>query len=130
MAQRAGSGVTQHLPNSSGQPKHVCGQVKCPKHVCLVAWLGEQLLEKQILKIILEVLWQNDINSYQYNMSNSSQYTMSNTSFHFRQTFLLSAHSSQSHATSYLSLMSHDRVNNKCNMSKRLMLKMTNLCNT
>ena len=59
-------------------------------------------------------------------MSNSSQYKMSNTSFHFRHSFLLSAHSSQSHTTSYLSLMPHDWVNNKCKWSKRLTLKMAN----
>ena len=40
---------------------------------------------------------------------------LSNTSFWFRHKFLLSAHSSQSHTTSCSSLMSHHRVNNKCN---------------
>ena len=43
---------------------------------------------------------------------------MSNTSFCFRHRFLLSAHSSQSHATSCLSLMFHHWVNNKCNRVK------------
>ena len=42
---------------------------------------------------------------------------MSNTSFHFRHMFLLSACSSQSHATC-LSLMSHYEINNKCNWVK------------
>ena len=43
---------------------------------------------------------------------------MINTSFHFRQTFLLSARSSQSHTTSCSSLMSHHQVNYKCNRVK------------
>ena len=43
---------------------------------------------------------------------------MSNTSFHFRHMLLLSAHSSQSHATSCSSLMSHHQVNNTCNRVK------------
>ena len=42
---------------------------------------------------------------------------MSNTSFRF-DTFLLSARSSQSLATSCSGLMSHHRVNNKCNRVK------------
>ena len=42
---------------------------------------------------------------------------MSNTSFHFRHTFLLSAHFSPSHVISCSSLMSHHQVNNKCNNS-------------
>ena len=40
-----------------GWSKCACGWVKFQKYVCLVAWLGEQLLEKQILKIILVILW-------------------------------------------------------------------------
>ena len=40
--------------------------VKLPKYVCLIARLGEQLFEKQILKIVLESLIKC-INSYQYN---------------------------------------------------------------
>ena len=32
-----------------------------------VARLGKQLLEKQILKIVINLLWQNGINSCQYN---------------------------------------------------------------
>ena len=44
-------------------------RAKFPKYVCLVAWLGEQLLKKQILKIILDILWYNGINSYQYNIA-------------------------------------------------------------
>ena len=52
---------------SFGWPKCVSRWVKFPKYVCLVARLGKQLLEKQILKIILDILWQNGINSYQYN---------------------------------------------------------------
>ena len=43
---------------------------------------------------------------------------MSNTSFRFKHIFLLSAHSSQCHATLCASLMSHHRVNNKCNRVK------------
>ena len=43
---------------------------------------------------------------------------MSNTSFHFRHMFLLSACSSQSHATCW-SLMSHYEINNKCNRVKK-----------
>ena len=43
---------------------------------------------------------------------------MINTSFRFRQTFLLSARSSQSHTTSCSSLMSHHQVNYKCNRVK------------
>ena len=43
---------------------------------------------------------------------------MSNTSFCFRRKFLLSAHTSQIHATSCLSLISHHQVNNKCNRVK------------
>ena len=43
---------------------------------------------------------------------------MSNTSFHFRHTFLLPTRSSQSNVTSCLCLMSHHRVNNKCNRIK------------
>ena len=41
----------------------VLGNQKVPageknfQNMCLVAWLGEQLLEKQILKIILGILW-------------------------------------------------------------------------
>ena len=49
--------------------------------------------------------YQNGIRSYQYN-----------TSFHFRHVFLLPAHSSQSRTTLCCSLMSHHRVNNKCNI--------------
>ena len=52
--------------NGFGGPKCVCGRIKFPKYVCLVAPLGEQLVEKQILKI-LDILWWNGINSYQYN---------------------------------------------------------------
>ena len=48
----------------------------------------------------------------------SIQYNMSNMSFRFKYTFLLSACSSQSHATSCLSLMFHNRVNNKRNRVK------------
>ena len=48
----------------------------------------------------------------------SIQYSMSNMSFRFKYTFLLSACSSQSHATSCLSLMFHNRVNNKRNRVK------------
>ena len=43
---------------------------------------------------------------------------MSNTYFRFRHTFLLSVHSSQSHATWCLNLMSHHWINNKCNRVK------------
>ena len=45
-------------------------------------------------------------------------YNLSNTSFSFRHTFLLSARSSQSHATSCSSFMSHHWDNNKCNRVK------------
>ena len=41
--------------------------------------------------------------------------SMSNTSFHFRHPLLLSSPSSQSHAISYSSPMSHYQVTNKCN---------------
>ena len=34
----------------------VCGRVKFPKYVCLVAQLGEQLLEKQTLKTIFDIV--------------------------------------------------------------------------
>ena len=44
--------------------------------------------------------------------------SMSINSFCFRHTFPLSAHCSQSHATSCSSLMCHHRVNNKCNRVK------------
>ena len=44
------------LPNGFGKPKCVCRQVKFPKYVCLVTQLGKQLLEKQILKIILDII--------------------------------------------------------------------------
>ena len=47
--------------------------------------------------------------------------------FLFWHMFLLSACSSQSHATSCMSHMSHHRVNNKCNRVKRTTLKMANL---
>ena len=50
------SGVTQHLSHSFGQPKCDCRQVKFPKYVCLVTRLGEQLLEKQILTFVLDIL--------------------------------------------------------------------------
>ena len=50
------NGVTLHLPDGFGGPKCVCGWVKFPKYTCLVAQLGQQLLEKQILKIILDIL--------------------------------------------------------------------------
>ena len=43
----------------------------------------------------------------------SVEYSMSNTSLHFRHMFLLSACSSQNHATSCSSLMSHYWVNIK-----------------
>ena len=43
---------------------------------------------------------------------------MSNISFCFRPAFLLSARSCQGHATSCSSLVSHHRVNNKCNRVK------------
>ena len=59
----------------------------------------------------------------------SIQYSMSNMSFRFKYTFLLSACSSQSHATSCLSLMFHNRVNNK-RKSERKALKMADLCPT
>ena len=45
-------------------------------------------------------------------------YSMINTSFPSRHTLPLLAHSSQNHATSCSSLMSHHRVNNKCNRVK------------
>ena len=90
----------------------VCLQVKFPKYVSLVARLGKQLLEKQILKIILRY---SLIKWYQFL---SIQYGMCNTSFHFKHLFLLPACSSQSHATSCSSLMSYHRVNNKCNRVK------------
>ena len=51
------SGVTQHFPYGFERPKCVCEQVKFPKYVCLVAQLGEKLLEKQIMKFILNILW-------------------------------------------------------------------------
>ena len=44
---------------------------------------------------------------------------MSDTSVNLRHTFLLSARSSQSHATSCSNLMSYCWVNNKCNRVKR-----------
>ena len=49
------SGVTNHWPDGFEQPKCVCRRVKIPKYVCLVARLGEQLLEKQVLKFILDI---------------------------------------------------------------------------
>ena len=76
---------------------------KISKNVCL-AQLGKQFLEKQILKIILDILWKNGINSYE--------------NVCFRQTFLLPACSTHSQATWYSSLMSHHQVNNKCNWVK------------
>ena len=48
--------------------------------------------------------------------------------FSFRDMFLLPAYSSRSHATTCL--MSHHRVNSKCNGVKRIALKMVNLCPT
>ena len=62
-----GSRVTYHSPNGFGRPKYVCGLVRFPKYVCFVARLGKQLLEKQVLKIVINLLWQNGINSCQYN---------------------------------------------------------------
>ena len=96
---------------------------KISKYVCLVAQLGEQLPEIQILKIILDIL--DKMVSVFINIIQHKQYF-----FLFWHMFLLSACSSQSHATSCLSLMSHHRVNNKCNRVKRTALKMTNLCPT
>ena len=40
----------EHLLDGFERPKSACGQIKLPKYVCLVDRLGEQLLEKQILK--------------------------------------------------------------------------------
>ena len=51
------SGVTKHSPDGFGQTKYVFGWIKFPKCVCLVAQLGKQLPEKQILKIIIDILW-------------------------------------------------------------------------
>ena len=51
------SDVTYHWPDGFEQPKYVCRRVKIPKYVCLVARLGEQLLEKQVLKFILDIPW-------------------------------------------------------------------------
>ena len=45
----------------------VCLWVKFPKYVCFVTRLGKQLFEKEILTIILDILWKNGINSYQFN---------------------------------------------------------------
>ena len=50
------SGVTEHSPDNFGRQKCVYRRVKNPKYVCLVTQLDEQLLEKQILKIILDIL--------------------------------------------------------------------------
>ena len=41
---------------NSERPKCVCGRVKFPKCVCLVTRLGKQLLVKQSLKIILDII--------------------------------------------------------------------------
>ena len=46
----------QHMPHGFGQPNCVCRQVNIPKYVCLVTQLGEQLLEKQILKFAVDIL--------------------------------------------------------------------------
>ena len=35
----------------------VCRWEKFQKYVCLVTQLGKQILEKQILKTILDILW-------------------------------------------------------------------------
>ena len=67
-------------------------------------------------------------NCYRYSLIKWYQFTVWAILLFVWYTFLLSACSSQSHATSCLSLMSHHRVNNKCNRVKRTALKMANLC--
>ena len=117
------SGVAYHSRDGFGRPKYVCGRVKFSKYVRLVAQLGKQLPEKQILKIIRDIL--DKMVSILIHVIQHEQYF-----FLFRYTFLLSACSSQSHTRSCLSLMSHHRINSNCNTVKRTALKMANLCPT
>ena len=59
----------------------VCLWVSKTSKICLVTWLGMQLLEKHILKIILHVLWLNGINSCQYNTGWAILLFVSDTGF-------------------------------------------------
>ena len=75
------SGASQHLPGGFRGPNCVCRWVKIQKYICLVALLGKQLLEKQILKIILDICWWICINSCQYNTAWATLLFMSVTCF-------------------------------------------------
>ena len=77
--------------------------------MCLVAQLGKQLLEKQILKIMNF----DKMISILINIIQHGQYF-----FSFQAQVLLSYCSYQSHATLGLSLMFHHWVKNKCNRVK------------
>ena len=105
------SGVTWHLPNCFWQQVFLLAS-KISK-ICLFGCpIGQATSWKANFENYFRcslILW------YQFL---SIQYSMSNTSFRFRHLFLLSAHSSQSHFISCLTLMTHHQVNNKCNILK------------
>ena len=49
-----------------GRPESVSWKVKFPKYVCLVAQLGKEFLEKQILKIVISIVVSIFINIIQH----------------------------------------------------------------
>ena len=115
------------------------------QNVCLVARLGKHILEKQTLKIIIDILWYSGINSDQCKTAWAILLFISGTRFccllvplkvmphHAWVSCLiieLTINAQSNHATSCLSLMPHHQVNNKCNRVKRAALKMATLCPT